>query len=194
MIGQERDWLDRLRGKLPPLVSPVRWTGRWIPVFELYVTGVAQGLAVGVMTGALAGSALFPLFGTVVGAVFGFVVAVPPALILAGAIAVLAARRHIPLQDPRRFHRQVWLILLVGVGVLDLTVVLITAVSGEPVRWSLATVVLAGLTGVVLMLLRPAARRIVVAHAEASGWQRLDQSAMGKGRFPKSMCGEFLRG
>jgi hypothetical protein len=123
--------------------------------------------------GAITATLLFPI-ATVAGAAVGLVVAAPPSLVLAGAITALTARRHRPLRDLRQFHRDMWSILLVGVGSLDLIAVLVACALVTEVPWRLATVALVALTAVLVMLLRPAARRIVVAYAVASGWSLLD--------------------
>jgi hypothetical protein len=143
---------------------------------RLYITGVAQGLVVGLATGAAAGTLLFPVIGTIVGAGCGVVVAAPAAILLAGPITALAAGRHGPLRNPWQFQREMWPILLVGVAILDLAAVLLAHGTFAAVPWHLATVLLAAFTAFVLVLLRPAARRIVVAYAVASGWSLLDWS------------------
>src|SRR5207248_2413452 len=125
-VHARRDWLEVLRGALPPLVPPVRPKRGRAPLVELYIVGVARGLLVGAGAGAIAATVLVPfalLFGTVAGAAVGFVVAALPSLLLAGGITVLAAHRHRPLRDPREFHREVWSLVLVGVGVLNLVAV-----------------------------------------------------------------------
>ena len=176
-VHARRDWLEVLRGALPPLVPPVRPKRGRAPLVELYIVGVARGLLVGAGAGAIAATVLVPfalLFGTVAGAAVGFVVAALPSLLLAGGITVLAAHRHRPLRDPREFHREVWSLVLVGVGVLDLVAVALASLLVAEVPWRLAAVALVALNAVVLGLLRPALRRVVVAYAEASGWLVLD--------------------
>jgi hypothetical protein len=169
-VHARRDPLDIFRGTLPPLTPAVRQKRGPAPLAQLYITGVAQGLLVGLATGAAAGTLLFPVIGTILGAGCGVVVAAPAALLLAGAITALAAGRHRPLRNPWQFHREMWPILLVGVAILDLAAVLLAYRTFPAVPWHLASLLLAAFTALVLVLLRPAARRIVVAYAVASGW------------------------
>jgi hypothetical protein len=166
-----RDLLDVLRGDLPPMELPTRPRGGPVPLLKLYLTGVARGLGVGAGTGAIAGTLLLPILGTGYGAAVGLVVAAPVALVLAGGIVAVALCGHRPLRDTRRFHRQIWAVLLLGVEALDVVAVVGAVGSSWDVPWKLGAAALAVLTAVVVGFLRPAARRLVVAYASASGWR-----------------------
>jgi hypothetical protein len=168
-LHTRRDWLDVLRGELPPMVPTEVAVGH--PPARLFGTSVVLGLLIGAVTGAICGAVVvlrdpvFVIFAVPIGAYAGVVTAVAPSLVLGGAITVVAARAHTPFRDPRRFHRHVWAVLLAGVGALDLAA-LAPIVASPDRRWA---VVLAVLTAIVLLLLRWAAREIVVSYAEACG-------------------------
>ena len=185
-----RDWLDRLRGALPPFAPPARPArGGW-PFVALFVTAVAQGAFVGLVSGAITATALYAPFPVLLliapaaGAAYGLVIAVLPTIVLSTIVTAAAAWRHNPLLNPRQFHRAIWRILLVGVAALD--AVAFMKFGGGDRR--LVAVGFGGLTAVVVLLLRPAARRIVVAYIEASGWipPRLRLGA-GQGLFRRNV-------
>lgn len=165
------DWLDILRGDLPRMAP--RGPGAKHRSMQLLFTCVLFGLLVGVVTGAVCGALvaaladpIFVVLGLPFGAAVGLVVAVIPSLVLGGTIAWLAGRLHGPLRDPHRFHRHVWTVLLVGVGLLDLVPLLLMAgTTSQHLAFLLAVP-----TVIALLLLRWVARRIVMFYAVASGW------------------------
>jgi uncharacterized BrkB/YihY/UPF0761 family membrane protein len=132
---------------------------------------VFLGLLVGGVTGAICGGLLvlrdpiFLIVGVPFGAALGMVFAVIPSVVLGAAITVVAARAHTPFRDPRCFHRHVWAVLLTGVALLD-AAAFVPFVASRNQRWA---VLLAVPTAIVLLLLRWAARQIVVMYAEACG-------------------------
>ena len=175
-VPKRGDWLDVLRGELPYLTAPARpRSGRGL-ITHLLVRAVAEGLLVALETGAVTASLLVlpygPLllpFAALYGAYYGFFVGVPASAVVAGAVTVLAATRHRPLRDPKKFHREMWSVFLVAVAALaGLETWLFTGVFLITGRWAALVVALA--TIVLLLALRTAGRRLVVAYARASGW------------------------
>jgi hypothetical protein len=171
MPRERHHWLEVLRGRLPAMAPPPRpdWVCSLRP---LIVAAVARGLLVGIATGAICAALVvirgpaFLVLAVPIGATVGLVVAVVPTLVFTAAIAAVAGPAHTPLRDPRRLHRDVWRVLLAGVSLLDLAVFLrLVGTSNQHLA-----VLLAVPTAIVLLLLRRAARHIVVAHAEACGW------------------------
>src|SRR5205807_3725625 len=103
---RRRDWLDRLRGQLPNLTGPSHARAEARPIGRLFRSAVGWGLATGSVTGAVTAASLFiaggplALFAAVPGGIVGFVVSLPLALLVAGAVTVVAVKRHSPLCDP----------------------------------------------------------------------------------------------
>ena len=172
-----RDWLDRLRGQLPNLAAPPSHArAETRPIGRLFRSAVGWGLATGSVTGAVTAASLFiaggplALVAAVPGGIVGFVVALPPALLVAGAVTVLAVERHSPLRDPMRLHRDIWWVFLVTVAALDGPAVGFIATARSANGRVFGSLITAIATLVVVLMLRRAGRRIVVFYAQASGW------------------------
>jgi hypothetical protein len=171
-----RDWLDRLRGRLPHLTAPSHARAGTQPIGRLFRSAVGWGLATGSVTGAVTAASLFIAGGplgllvAVPGGIVGFVVALPLALLVAGAVTVLAVKRHSPLRDPIRLHRDIWWVFLVTVAVLDAPAVGFIATARSANGSAFGSLITAIATLVVVLMLRRAGRRIVLSYAEASSW------------------------
>lgn len=150
-------------------------TARRRALDALFRSAVLWGLAAGSVTGAVTATALLvPYIGpyaveaSVPGALVGFIVSLPLALIVASAVTVLAARRHSPLVDPAGLHRDMWSIFVVTVVVLDGPVVGFAAAGSSLTVILYAFFVTSVATEALLLMMRRAAPRIVVAYAR--GW------------------------
>lgn len=176
LFDDDRYVLDRRR--LPDLVPPLAArTGRR-SVRSLVLSAIVWGLASGAVTGAATAAALFipagisfALVAIVLGAWAGLLVSLPLTLLLTGVIAGLAAARHAPLRDPAKLHREIWLTFITAVALLDAPVVALLASSRSVGAQAIGLPVAGFATIVLVLMLRRAARRIVVAHAKASGWR-----------------------
>jgi hypothetical protein len=170
------DWLDHLRGQLPKLMPPSRAHVEDRAIGRLFWSSVRWGLATGSVTGAVTATSLliaggpFALFAAVPGGIVGFVVALPLALVVAGAISLVAAKRHSPLQDPTRLHRDIWRIFVATLALLDAPAVGLIATARSANGRLFGSLITAIATLVVVLMLRRAGRGIAVVYAEASGW------------------------
>jgi len=160
-----------LLGPLPPLVRPEDPKPPRHSVLAPFTATVVHGMAVGSASGAVCATLLFPLAAPI-GAAVGYVLSLVPSVAMGAAVTAIAVRWHTPLRDPHRFHRTVWLLLLVVVAVLDALVWL--KIQGTEFQRYPALLIVPTVT--VLAFSRSAVRRIVVTHAETCGWRTLDRT------------------
>ncbi len=150
-----------------------------VSIWALLWRCLVWGLLISAATGGLCGALLllpeglaFAMLGVGIGWAIGVYVGLVPTFVTTLAVAVVALTRHRPVRDVGRLYREVWATEAVSVAVLfvgSLVAFRVSdTVSGRGLL--LAGVALLIPVGLIGLILRPATKSIVTAHARQYGW------------------------